>query len=194
MENQSVNRLHTSRGRHLTNSWRGFTAAKLYRPQPPYNTVLGGMKSLMVFLTIATLVGCAETGPSISFELEYLENDDVKSWVGVHNSKLTEAWGEPLNSEQQGGLTKLSYLITNNLYDEAISNVESQDWQSGPQTEGIDNDMAKTIRLTMTNSCTVEFRIDDASKVVEASIFRFKGANECDSSQIYNAKAKRDDA
>lgn len=146
--------------------------------------VLGDMTRFLPCLAIVLAVSCGNP-PAVSIELETLKSDEIESWIGASRSDLVSVWGEPGKESSTGSESKLVYSVINIA--ETIEKSDSNDFESGPKTQGVDNDTLSLVRDLMRNSCTVTFLLDNDRSVKQALLQRFKGANECNSAKIYSA-------
>jgi hypothetical protein len=132
------------------------------------------------------LVACSDQG--ISFELGEVRYGEIKSWIGSERSTLERAWEDEPRIQEQEDYTGLTWVISPPI---DTAKIKEQDWDSGPSTEGFDNDLLSFMRNSISKSCMAVFTIDKSGIVVEAMLQRFKGADDCDTSRIPNLESAK---
>ena len=131
-------------------------------------------------LLLVSSAACGGPG-KVEMELENIQSKEVESWVGLERATLEQAWPKSPNVKESSTHTTLRWVIAPPI---DKSQIAEQDWESGSSTQGIDNDMLSYIRDSLSKSCFAVFAIDKSGTIVEATLQRFKGAAECDTSRI----------
>lgn len=137
------------------------------------------MAHKVCFLVLLLVAGCGASS-SNGMEMVELDAGPLEQWMGKSEADVLMIWGEPKKTEVRGDTKTHSYVMMRPAALKVSFDKPADTWESGPKTQGFDNDMLGAIKNMMLHSCFVGMTLGKDLLVTSVKLTKFRAAHDCD--------------
>ena len=144
----------------------------------PKRQLLSKIKHLLYFVSLCTLVNACTPSSTSSADTQIITNAATDSWIGAPQGELYASWGEPNKVTEQ----YVMYLLTD--MSQMVEDMAEKDLDHGPKTQGVDDDLLKSVGKALRDSCFATFYHDPKGLITRAELSTFGDGSACENINI----------